>query len=249
MTDRRLSRFEHLERARPTAPGAAPEPSGASSGRIAAVEPSHAGARPPAALPTGASLPRFDPEPEPTLELADTGARRPFTRCARCGTDSNAFLTACQGCGAPLDSAAQRAFDARFWAERDAQAAAEARAEQALEAGRDRARAEEAAARQAMGEALAREVGDAERRRLDWSVGGARLGGAYDPTPLGLRLLRALPDARWRWGVAAGLAAVLGGLVLHGALSQPHRATLPIGLALLVLLAVPGGRRGRWGRW
>jgi hypothetical protein len=251
VTDPRLNRFLHLERARPEAPGAeVPEPAGVSE-RIAGVEQPRPDAPAPAAPPTGASLPRFGAEREPSLELADTDARRPFTRCARCGMDNNAFQPVCQGCGASLATAEQRAFDARFWAERDAQDAAETRAEAALQEGRERAGAADAAARQAMGEAIAREVGEAERRRLDGALGGpgAWGPGGYDPSPLGLRILRRLPDARWQLGAVALAAVVVGGLVLHGLATGGGKSpTFIAGVVLFLLLVLPGGGRRRWWR-
>jgi hypothetical protein len=251
MTDRR--RFLHLERARPTQPGApAPQPSGVSAGRFAGVEGSRPDAPGPAASPTGAHLERFGAEREASLELADTDARRPFTRCARCGADSNAFLTACGACGASFATAEQQAFDERFWAERTAQAEAEASAAAERAAGRARAEADEAAARRAMGEAMAREIGEAERRRLGGGFGSSDGlgGGLFDSTPMGLRLLRALPGPAWQWGTAAALAVVIGGLVLHGLLTARRGPTLPLGLGLFMLLVVPwGAGRSRWRRW
>jgi hypothetical protein len=140
----RLRRFLHIERSRPAPPGA------------------------PAS--SGTDLDRFSPPPVPGIELVSTdAAERPFTRCMRCEMDHNVFATECAMCGASLDTEAQREFNERLWAARREEAAAERRAE----AERAAARAAEQertgvdpASRRALGEALAREVGDAERQRL-----------------------------------------------------------------------------------
>jgi ribosomal protein L37E len=253
MTDRR--RFSHLEGPRPARPDAdAPERSGVSVERIAGVERPGAGA-PSAArgarTPTGAQLERFDPEPEPVIELADTDGRRPFTRCRRCGMDSNVFVTVCAGCGVGLDTAEQRAFDERFWSERAVAEERQAQAAAEREALRARADAELAEARRAMGESLAREVGERERRRLGGGWGPDGYQDGFDGTPLGLRLLRRISDPRWQWAALAGGLAVILGLIAHGYLASPrHRGpTLGLGLALLFALVVPWTGRSRWRRW
>lgn len=217
-SDGRLRRFLHLERARPGGPTAEParEVPGGTDERISGVE------RPPApgSAPrtrTGARLERFGPEPEPTLELVDADGRRPFIRCRRCGMDNNVFATACQGCSASLDTPEQHEFDERFWTARQAEAEREARDAAARRELLERSEAEDARARRAMGEAIAREVGDSERRRLDgWTGGGASSG---EWSPLGLRLVRRLvPDERWHvpaMALAAGLSAALAGYGVH----------------------------------
>ena len=107
----------------------------------------------------------------------------------RCGMDHDVFATECTGCGASLDTEPQRAFNERLWAARQEEAAREAaaEAERARAAGRRRGRARGLAAR-AMGEALAREVGARERRRLDAELGAAGVVSALR------RLLRRLLD-------------------------------------------------------
>lgn len=117
---------------------------------------------------SGAELDRFGPEPPPRLELLDAGAgERPFTRCMRCGMDHHIFATECTGCGASLDTAAQHEFNARLWSKRQEDAARETCAAGERQARQAQADAELSAARRAMGEALAREVGEHERRRLE----------------------------------------------------------------------------------
>lgn len=235
--DGRLRRFLHLERARPAGPTAeAPRelPDGTGE-RIAGVERPRAG---PAAAPrtrTGARLERFDPEPEPGLELVDVDGRRPFIRCRRCGMDSNVFATACQGCGLDLDTPEQHEFDERFWIARQAESERDARDAAQREELRARAEAEDARARRAMGESIAREVGERERRRLGGGFGPA--GGGQEWSPLGMRLVRALvPDPRWHipvFSLAAGLAAVLTGYGVHAGSAL---ATIGGALALVALL-------------
>jgi hypothetical protein len=237
-SDGRLRRFLHLERARPDGPTAQPArdlPDGTEE-RISGVEQ-------PAATPvgakrtrTGARLERFGPEPEPRLELLEVEGRRPFIRCHRCGTDSNVFATECQGCGSSLDTPEQHEFDERFWTARQAEDQQEAR--QAVDRRELQARAEEedARARRAMGEAIAREVGESERRRIDsWTGGG---GSRREWSPLGLRLVRRLvPDERWHaaaLSVAAGLAAALAGYGVH-ARSVALGAAGAVALVLLLV--------------
>jgi hypothetical protein len=238
----RLRRFLHLERPRVARDGAAPEapPSPGAAERFAQVE--RPGMKAPAAgRPTGARLERFGPEPEPSIELVDTESdARPFTRCMRCGMDHGVFATECTHCGASLDTEAQRAFNERLWAERREQAAREARALAERRVLEDRAAEEDCRAARARAEALAREVGDAERRRLDreawregpWTDRGGWTGG----TPEWLLSL-----ARRPWLATA----VLGGaaaLALFAKAGGRAAALLPI-LVLVVLLSP---RRGRW---
>jgi hypothetical protein len=176
----RLRRFLHIERARTKPPGAAP--------------------------PSGADLDRFGPEPPPTIELLETASgERPFTRCMRCGMDHGVFATApqgapseergfaagagleCTGCGASLDTEAQRDFNERLWARRQEDAAREARAADERRALAAEDAAELASSRRTFAEEIAREAGRRERLRLDLELGAD--GGLWD----GLRrLLRRL---------------------------------------------------------
>lgn len=251
----RLRRFLHLERARPSGPTGEPprEREGETRDRIAGVErPAAPGGPAPRLRPptergrspghsrTGAQLDRFGPEPEPTLELLETDGRRPFVRCRRCSGDNNVLATVCAGCGLSLDTPEQHEFDERFWARKQAEAEREAAADRERLELRARAEAEEARERRAMAEAMAREVGDSERRRLGRLGLGRGEGGPWQP--LGLRLVRLLvPDARWHalaLGGAAGLAAMLLGYGVHVG-SAP--AALVGVFALVALLAhVPG---------
>jgi hypothetical protein len=239
-SDGRLRRFLHLERARPGGPTAEPtrDLPGTTEERIGGVE---SPAAPPASGPrarTGASLERFGPEPEPRLELVEVEGRRPFIRCRRCGMDSNVFATECQGCSASLDTPEQHEFDERFWTARQAEAEKEAREVAERQDRLARVDEELARTRRAMGEALAREVGNRERQRLGaWpGEGGSR----REWSPLGLRLVRRLvPDGRWHavtLSLAAGLAAALAGYGIH-ARSAFLAAAGAVALVLLLVNA------------
>ena len=280
MSDDRRRRFQQIERPRP--PGEqAPDASPGTDARFeAVVRPDEPAAPGPGAVPDGGdggraarSAPgvasgytdRFRPAAEPVLQVDDLGeASQPFIRCCRCETDCSRYVARCTTCGASLDTDEQRAFNQRLWAARRATAAVEEEAAAAHRAALDAAAAEEALARRALGEAMAREVGDRERARLDaaegsgfgwpaggdggWASGGS--GGASDGwsggdawTPAGIRLLRLIPDPRWR--VAAGVGAVALAALLF--LAKPA-----VGLSAAVVLVglfVPSGRWRRWGRF
>lgn len=171
----RLRRFLHIERSRTERPEADAEPAAATAGRFGTVE--RPGARPQAPRSSGAELDRFGPEPDPAIELVETAAgEQPFTRCVRCGMDHGVFATECSGCGASLDTKPQREFNERLWRRRQEEAGREAVHEAELRALRIREGDELASGRRALGEALAREVGERERRRLDGELGGGAFG-------------------------------------------------------------------------
>jgi hypothetical protein len=189
-----LRRFLHLERPRSDA-GEGADPVAATAERFEGVE--RPGAGPAAPSASGAELGRFGPDPEPGIELAQQDAgEQPFTRCMRCGMDHGIFATECSNCGARLDTEAQRELNERLWAERQAQAARDAAAGAERKELAARADAELSAARRAMAEELAREVGRRERARLD----AEGLGGGW-----------ALPGGAGRWRLLRWLLRVLGG--------------------------------------
>lgn len=234
----RLRRFLHLER--PRAAGEDGAGATAASARIEQVE--RPGGAPGAQRTSGARLDRFAAPPPRPLELdAPSPDRRPFTRCARCGSDHHVAVVECSGCGERLDTDAQRAFNERLWAERLADAEREARDLAALEARRAEAAEDAGAARRALGETLAREVGRRERERLGiadgWPGGGSleippRLFG-----PGGRWLLSRIPHPGARGGVA--LAALLGPPVLVGlGVVAPGPRTAPSLLAALVIAGI-----------
>jgi len=247
-----LRRFLHLERPRSERADDA-DPSPATAERFEGVE--RPGPSPEAPRSTGADLDRFGPEPPPSIELVEAGpGERPFTRCMRCGMDHNVFATGCSGCGASLDTEAQREFNEKLWARRQEEAAREARAEGERRELQARSAAELAQARRAMGEEIAREVGERERWRLGgadggWGSsagwGGGLGGGGFDGVPLGLRLLRRLPGWRWQLGALGVAGGAVGALFAIGRYGHP--GALLAALAIVVVLAVPPGwRRRRW---
>jgi hypothetical protein len=228
---RRLTRFLHIERPRAGGDGSAPG-APAAGGRFDAVEQPKAGPEPRAA--TGARLERFEPAPAaaPRLELAETGAgARPFTRCMACGMDHGLHAGVCANCGARLDTPEQHAFNERLWAERQAEAARERAAGETFRAEQERAAAEEARARRALAETLAREAGDAERRRLGITTGGWR--------PVGAALLELVPEA-WRLRAALAAGAFLVALLAGGLLARSG-GTVVLAVLLGILLVVPRG--------
>jgi len=247
-----LGRFRHLERPRADRGDPAGGDPAATPGRFAGLEaPTGRGSSAPAR--SGAQLDRFRPEPEPRIELAEPDGRQPFTRCMRCGMDSSALATECPGCTASLDTPAQRSFNEALWAAFQAEAAREAQALAERQAAQERVAAENAALRRSAYENLARDVGDAERRRLG---GGLDLGltwrwwrdGLPPPHPrsIALRILAALPGRRARITVGLLLAAGLLGLAIAGLGSVAHggRGALGLAIVLAALLLVPRWWRG-----
>ena len=271
MADDRRRRFLQIER--PRGPGAPdPAPGGEGVGRRFGAErppgrdepapPPPAPASPAAAAPSG-HVDRFRPAAEVPLEVADRGdGHQPFVRCCACETDNTLYAVRCTTCGAELHTDEQRAFNERLWHERRALADEEARAGAERRANLEAAAQEAAQARRSAAEAMAREVGEAERRRLEggglgepswgppsdggWGGGGgtgwSRTGdGLFGARPFALRLLDAIPDARWR--VAAGVAAIAVPALLY--LVAP-RAGLVVGLVVFSLFLPGGWRRRRW---
>jgi hypothetical protein len=164
----RLRRFLHIERSRAGAPDT--EPDAGTARRIGGVERTPAAAAPPPR--SGADLDRFAPPPPPSIELDRPEVdERPFTRCLRCGMDHNVAAAECTGCGARLDTEEVRVANERLWQERLAQAAREAQADAERRAARAEAEEQAARDRRAAAEGLAREIGEAERRRLDRELG------------------------------------------------------------------------------
>ena len=263
------------EPARPEDPAAAPEaaPPAAptpAAGDGAAAEPFGV-AEPPGQAPVAPGhTDRFRPAAARPIEVEERGAEtQPFVRCCRCETDASRFAARCTTCGAELDTDEQRAFNERLWSQRRTEAAQEAEAHAAREAGLAEERAREAVARRELHEAMAREVGERERWRYDREVSGepsfgppsgswggsaggtwgqddrsAPGGGLLTPgLPLGLRLLGLIPQPGLR--VAAGVAAVAVPALLF--LVYPG-AGLLVGAVVLGLFT-PGGfwrRRRRW---
>jgi hypothetical protein len=251
VTDPRYDRFRRLERPRPGGPEEAPAQSGTGT-RIEAVEgpqPTRSTERP-AEASDGAPghLDRFRPEPEPGLELDLSGHdSQPFIRCAGCETDNFRTATLCSTCGAGLDTDAQRDFNRRFWDARRAEAAVEAEASAARRVVIEEDQARSTVMARQAAESMARQVGDAERRRLErdgflpgWGAVGPPVDwsadGRSEATPAGVRLLRLLPE---RWRVPAGVALVLLPVLL-ALVFMP--AGLLIGAVVLALFSPPRWR-------
>lgn len=166
MTEDRFKRFRHLER--PRQPGEAPrDVTPGTERRFGALE-ERKGEGGAAAPVAEGHLDRFRPAAERPLEVAAaTEGELPFVRCASCQMDHNRTASFCANCGADLRTDEQRAFNARLAEERRAQATIEAGQVAELERAQREAADDAAKAKRAMAETLAREVGDAERRRLD----------------------------------------------------------------------------------
>ncbi len=251
MTDPKYDRFRRLERPRPAGPEEAPAQPGTGT-RIEAVEgpqPTRSTARPDEAGDGAPSqLDRFRPEPERGLELDRSDHdSQPFIRCAACETDNFRTATRCSTCGAGLDTDAQRDFNRRFWAARRAEAAVEAEASAARRVVIEEDQARSAVLARQAAESLARQVGDAERRRLEgegYMPGWGRVASPADwsgdgrpqETPAGVRLLRLLPDG---WRVPAGVALVLLPVLL-ALVFMP--AGVLVGAVVLALFSPPRWR-------
>ena len=175
-----LARFQRLERSRRSG-----EAAGSTTGeRFRAIEPV-------TPLPEvhGNDLGRFAPPVDPPLELQPRTDAQPFVRCPTCGADSPLGTRRCV-CGAALDTLQVVAFNTALW-DRHREELEDARRLQAE--------------RQALGEAIAREV--AEREGMVRSGGVSRAAGAV--LLLGFLALVLLP----RGPLARGVFAFLLGAV------------------------------------
>ena len=184
--------------------------------------------------------------PERCSAESAAGAQ-PFTRCAECETDNTRYAESCQNCGARLDTPAQRAFNERLWAARQAEATAERQALAEREAARQRQAADDARMRREVAEEMARR----ERDRVDAELPDGPFGQGPVEAPggtrdtAGMRLLRMLPGVRWRIAAAVvgiGLPLLL---VLFGR-GQIQVAGMML-LGIVFALFSPGRRRYR--RW
>jgi hypothetical protein len=250
VTDQRYDRFRRLERPRAAGPDQAPAPDGTDA-RIEAVEGPEPAATSGGGDPaSGGDLERFRAAPERALELDRPGPEtQPFLRCAACETDNFRTAARCTTCAADLETEPQRLFNRRLWAARQAEAAAEARTSAERKAQLDLQVAADAEQRRQAAETMAREVGEAERRRLDGEGYGTgwtdplapTWAGGTRPGPLLLRWLRTLPIS---WAIAAGLLLLLVPAVLF--LIRPLFGLLA-GVVLIALFMPP--RRRSWFDW
>jgi hypothetical protein len=195
MNDDRYKRFRHLERPRqPGQPGPS-DAHAATEGRFGALEERKTPDASAEGSVANGHLDRFRPAADRPLDVAPApeSGELPFVRCASCQMDHNRAAAFCTNCGSDLQTEAQRAFNASLASERSAQAATEAAEIEAFRRGRAEAEEEAAKARRAMGEAMAREVGNAERRRLGAEGMDGGFGGFGVPT-----------DGGWQTGWGAG---------------------------------------------
>ena len=182
---------------------------------------------------------RFAPAPPPLAVAERSHESLPFQRCADCGVDSNRFAPHCQHCGADLGTGAQRAFQAQVFAQH--REATEREAVHSAEFARAQAELaqQEAEARRAYAEALARSTGARERARLSMEEDPQRSPGRW--------LLARIP-AGWHKRVILGVLGLLATVLLI-ALAFPKSglrgpAFLLIGICVSLFLP----NRRRWPR-
>jgi hypothetical protein len=246
----RRDRFLKLERPR-TGDSGRPDPL-ADDGRFEGLGDSPA--TPPPTIPeppARSSVPpsstdRFRPAVERPLETEDRSrGGQPFVRCASCQMDNTVYATACQNCGAELDTPAQRAFNEKFWAERQAQAEEERRELADREARRQAMAAEEARQRRELAEEMARR----EKDRIDGEFPDGPFGQGPVARPgrdtAGMRLLRMIPGTGLRIAAAVFAIGVPLLLLLFGR-GQIQLAGMML-LGLVIALFSPARRRYR--RW
>jgi hypothetical protein len=229
----RLRRFLKLERARPG--GAGPVDPLPDDGRFEHLgeEPAPAAATP---IPPEATD-RFRPAPERPLQTAALPAgAQPFTRCLRCQADSTVYAERCQGCGAPLDTPEQRAFNERLWAGRVAAMEEERR----VLAGREEQRRDEAEERARVRREVAEEMARKVKARVEAELDSGGPGGGEGPVREDDRPGR-VPE---RWRVAAALCAVAAVAL---AVAAPRRSAWAALGSVGILLAVAAAlwRRSR----
>jgi hypothetical protein len=159
--------------------------------------------------------------------------------------DNTVYAASCVNCGADLGTPAQRAFNERLWAERQAQAEAERR--EAAE--REKALKEQADAQARMRREVAEELARRERDRIDDELPDGPFGGGPVGRPrsdtAGMRLLRLLPGLGWRIA-AASVAIGLPVLMLLFGRGQVQMMGMML-LGVVIALFSPGRRRYR--RW
>ena len=246
MSSERRDRFLKLERARPGGDLPDPLPDDDRFEGLGEAPP-----RPAAPPPVRPSIPssstdRFRPPPERPLETDDgREGTQPFTRCASCQMDNTVYAATCQNCGAALDTQAQRAFNERLWAERQAQAETEKRELAERETARQRDAAENARARRELAEEMSRR----ERDRIEEELPDGPFGRGPVARPgadtTGMRLLRMLPGLRWRIAAASVAIGIPLLLLLFGR-GQIQMVGMML-LGLVIALFSPGRRRFR--RW
>ncbi|HET9753468.1 MAG TPA: hypothetical protein VFP52_10925 [Myxococcales bacterium] len=184
-----------------------------------------------------ATAARFRGEPSGMALEPDFG-EQPFLRCPQCEADNTRYAERCLNCQARLTGEDVRAWNAQFWAARQAGDVESSKSEMAQPLTPE--------AQRLLGEAIAREVGERERARLSWWNPDT----ARDPTPVGMRLLAMLPTRRSRMVVTAAALATFaaGALAALGPSHHPavRGAGLVVSMLLLVLFTPNLPRRRRW---
>jgi hypothetical protein len=216
----RLSRFLHLEKARPEEPGA--RPTADRTGRFRDLgAPTEAV---PGSVRSGAAEARFEAAPVEPAERPDDGGLE-YIRCRECRRESAAHAVQCSFCESDLRSAAQRAYNETFWRKRREEQEELRREVDALSA---RQRAADAKIREAaeLGRQLTRE--QAERGESPW-LEDAILPDSRDG--LGYRLLQQIPNPYLR---AAVTVVLLAGLIYAFFSGSQFLIFLVIGLTLLL---------------
>lgn len=222
----RFRRFERLERPRQEGADAVDRP--ATGERFEGLETASPPAAGGAPASTGAGDRFAPPRPRPPeLEQRST-EEQPFLRCMRCETDSSRYARTCSTCGEELHTEAQRAYNEKLWAARVKERDDLERENAGRREAAARAEQEAAEARRQAAAEMARQVGERERWRLEqgdpWGGGNGWGRGRHDPddpygprdpSPVGVRILRAIRSPAWRLAAIGGLVlAVVLGLVL-----------------------------------
>lgn len=184
------------------------------------------------------------------FDLAETSdEEQPFRRCALCEMDNNRAASRCQNCGADLDTAEQRDFNARLWVHRREERTREQADLAALHGGPAIAGGAAATGTVAIRDSLARA---AAGHRARAPAPAAPLAPGPSNKPPGMRGLELLPEGGLRAaaGLAVlGVAAFLGLRWLDGSSSG---FSLPgVLLIALAYLFLPRGwrRSGFFDRW
>ena len=164
---------------------------------------------------------------------------QPFLRCAQCEMDNTRFAQRCSNCGAALLTPEQELYNRQLWQKRRAEATAEEEALRRMhQPPPEQLRAQDP--RYALGEVLAREVGEREEARLSWMD-------AASGVPFGIRAVAAM-SSRWRWRAGCAVALWLGGTGL-AALRTHHPVAMWLffgSAAVLLALFTPARPRRRY---
>jgi hypothetical protein len=221
-----LSRFRHLEEARPEKDES---PAGSNQARIAGVG---------GDAPEPGNVPHQTLAQTSSLELETQHDTLPFLRCARCEGDNNVQVRLCSFCGNNLRTEQQQLYNAQLWKVRQS----EAREEQT---GLDRLHAKQLATTappRAYGEALAASVAEQTRHRNGWE-------GEQPVFSPALWLLRRIESPAVRGGVIVG-CLLTPAAIIAASRSGSNAQLLGVAMAAgLVSICLPTGlfrRRRRW---